>query len=415
MSPKLNTYYRVPMHQPKFYIRPNSKFKMGIRNMHRFLQNKCFRSIKPVTFSQLSGKTVAIDTSIFMYRFAGQDLLLENTHLFISLLQRNGITPIFIFDRKPAADKTDVLRQRSAAKRAALEKYNALKDIPGTRSTDLSYLRQQCVYLRRTDVLQVKALMNAHGVTYYNAVSEADPLCAYLVRVGRADACMSDDMDMFAYGCPRVIRNVNLATESAVLFDLDSMLADMGICLEEFRQIALLYGNDRCMKIDLPWQSLESVWATFMEWRTSTGTTDCHVMVPVSPTSSSTSPALSFYAWLLGTGKIDLVAHDQLCGIYASFATETSAFQADLQMEMIVKYRERCAPLLCTSVTVAQKIHTIEENDDNDKKTTNEYNEEPDPEPEYLVIHPTPSVNQNKPIDRKLVRQMMETVGFVYC
>ena len=39
---------------------------------------------------------------------------------------------------------------------------------------------------------------------YYTAINEADELCASMVINGFAWACLSEDMDMFVYGCTRV-------------------------------------------------------------------------------------------------------------------------------------------------------------------------------------------------------------------
>jgi len=48
--------------------------------------------------------------------------------------------------------------------------------------------------------------MIAYGVSYIDADGEADQLCASLVLKNKVYACLSEDMDLFVYGCPRVLR-----------------------------------------------------------------------------------------------------------------------------------------------------------------------------------------------------------------
>ena len=52
---------------------------------------------------------------------------------------------------------------------------------------------------------------------------EADELCAKLV-VKKAFACLSEDMDMFVYGCPKVLRYLSLLNETVVVYTQKDML-----------------------------------------------------------------------------------------------------------------------------------------------------------------------------------------------
>ena len=62
------------------------------------------------------------------------------------------------------------------------------------------------------------------GISYIEADGEADKWCAKLVLSGKAYACISEDMDMFAYGCPFVLRYVSLCKHNAILYDLEGIL-----------------------------------------------------------------------------------------------------------------------------------------------------------------------------------------------
>ena len=51
-------------------------------------------------------------------------------------------------------------------------------------------------------------------------------------------------MDLFLYGCPRVLRYLSLLNESMVLYNLSEILKELEISLNDFRQICVLSGTD---------------------------------------------------------------------------------------------------------------------------------------------------------------------------
>ena len=57
-------------------------------------------------------------------------------------------------------------------------------------------------------------------------------------------ACLSEDMDMFVYGCPRVIRYLSLLNHTAVIYDMKGILENLGITQKELREICVLSGTD---------------------------------------------------------------------------------------------------------------------------------------------------------------------------
>jgi hypothetical protein len=76
------------------------------------------------------------------------------------------------------------------------------------------------------------------------APGEADALCAQMVLKHKAHACMSDDTDMFVYGCPRVLRHINLFDETMTMYNMTQILALLGMTMTEFRQICVVSGTD---------------------------------------------------------------------------------------------------------------------------------------------------------------------------
>jgi hypothetical protein len=51
-------------------------------------------------------------------------------------------------------------------------------------------------------------------------------------------------MDMFVYGCPRVIRYLSLLNHTAVLYDMKGILNELGVTQKELREICIISGTD---------------------------------------------------------------------------------------------------------------------------------------------------------------------------
>lgn len=231
---------------------------MGIKYLNRFLLDGCknSQSICKKSLDILSNKTIVIDTSIYMYKYTAQDALIEQFYLMISIFRKYNITPLFIFDGKPPPEKWDLLKQRQCLKEQAEKKYAEIqleiaemtkrgnKQECADMVMELESLKKQFVRLRFNDIQQIKSLFQSYGVSYYDAPGEADRVCASFVISGKAWACLSDDMDMFVYGCPRILRHLSLSHNTILLYDTASILNDLQISMNTFRQIAVLSGTD---------------------------------------------------------------------------------------------------------------------------------------------------------------------------
>jgi len=230
--------------------------KMGIKHLNRFLRENCTaKSVRKVHLKTFANKSVVIDTSIYLYKFLGEESLFESMYLFISILKSYNITPIFIFDGKPPPEKQPLLIQRFLAKKDAESKYHALQselneneklndDEKREIILEMNVLRRQFIRVRDEDVYSMKKLMDSYGVAYYDAPSEADLLCAYFIKIGKADVCFSDDMDMFLYGCNIVARNISLLNHTVTLYNADNILEELKLSYKHFCEIVILSGTD---------------------------------------------------------------------------------------------------------------------------------------------------------------------------
>ena len=230
---------------------------MGIRLLNKYIKTNCKNGVCVIKMEDLRGKYIAIDTSIYLYRFLQEEVLLENFYLLLSLLKFYNITGIFVFDGKPPEEKYKLIEKRKNIKEEAREKYRELelkmneindneyeKEEKNVLQNEMVELKKKFVKLERYHIDSIKKLITAFGESYIDAEGEADQLCAKLVIKKIAYACLSEDMDLFLYGCPRVLRYLSLLNESMVLYNLSEILKELEISLSDFRQICVLSGTD---------------------------------------------------------------------------------------------------------------------------------------------------------------------------
>lgn len=269
---------------------------MGVRFLNKYLKQHGWKGIRSLRVSDLKGKTIVVDTSIYLYRFKAMEALLPNMVMFIELFKKYEITPIFIFDGTPKSNKKEVLQLRQQDKKLAWKIYSESPSISDAYATQL---RKRFTKVSKQDVLNIKDLLHEHKMTCIDAPHEADELCVKMVKMGRAYACLSDDMDMFIYGCPLVLRDFNIQTEMLFSYHLPSMLEQIHMSLDEFKQICVLSGTDYYM----------SSYNLF----------DCLNMFSLFKKSSEPD----FYAWMNKKKNVD---YPKIMAAYQAYAIESPEF-----------------------------------------------------------------------------------------
>jgi len=272
---------------------------MGIKDLNSYLKCNCANSIRQIHMSHLTGKHIVIDASIYMYKYETDNALMENIYLMLAIFRHYNIIPIFVFDGKPPVEKSELLKKRRENKISAETKYNELKGQlyeDDEENNDkiieqMSQLKKQFIYLTRDKINKVKELITAYGACYYEAEGEADEICASLVINKYAWACMSDDMDMFVYGCTRVIRYFGLSTHNAVVYYTKGILKDMDMTQTDFKQVCVMSGTDYNNNIHINIKiTLHESLKTFQQFK-------------FAPSIIKNNTELPFYNWLL-TNKL---------------------------------------------------------------------------------------------------------------
>lgn len=214
---------------------------MGVRHLNRYLQNTC-SGIHTISLHDLSHQKIVVDVSIYLYKYKAVDKLLPNMEQLMRVFISLSIQPIFVFDGKPKQIKLQALRARQERKNVAWQQYQEMsKTVP---LSSLQHLKTQFTKVSRNDIDQVKKIMDSLGAVYIDAPHEADEVCAKLMLTNQVYACISDDMDMLIHGCARVVRNIELNTQTATLYKLDNILHSLHMNYTEFKQVCVISGTD---------------------------------------------------------------------------------------------------------------------------------------------------------------------------
>jgi len=295
---------------------------MGIRYLNRYFREECKNTdaIKIIYMKQLSGKKIVVDISVYLHKFACENTLIENMYLMLSTFRYYNIIPIFVFDGKAPAEKKDLLLQRLAEKKAAENEFNKLKNNLEYNSNmdenekheiinKMDILKKQFVYISKNQMQDVKSLITYYGMTYCDAPNEADELCAMFVIKGIVWGCLSEDMDMFLYGCPRVLRYLSLMNHTFVLYDTKQILNRLKINQNELREICVISGTDynsnHLNKCDL-FNTLKY----FKKYKKCINTEE------------TTTIKGSFYNWLIeNTNYVEINENESFVSIYSMFDT----------------------------------------------------------------------------------------------
>lgn len=235
---------------------------MGIHGLTALIKEKSPESIETVNLHTLSGKKVAVDASLFMYKMlinvrnSKQDYLTSENGKVVShirgILYKTvnylavNITPIYVFDGKPPDNKQSVLQQRKDKVTHAKE---AMENTE-LSETEKNHLEKQTVRLTKEYVDDIKQLLDLMGVSYVQANGEAEAYASEMCRQGMVDYVVTEDMDTLTFQSPRMIRTCldkSIKRSDIIsVIHLDRVLNDFQMTPEQFTDMCILCGCDYC-------------------------------------------------------------------------------------------------------------------------------------------------------------------------
>jgi hypothetical protein len=240
---------------------------MGVKQLNSYLKKYCNNGLKKINLYELKNKNIAIDASIYIYKYLTTNTLYESIFNMCFRFRQFNINAVFIFDGKPPKEKEAELKKRSDDKKTAEKKfketekeYNSLavqienttnvrekKELEAQQNKlqeKMMDLKKRFVRINDEVIHNVKSLIMACGLTYIESPCEADVLCAHLVHTNKVYAVMSEDMDMFVYGCQRVLRYFSIIYNNCVMYSMDEILKELDINIDNFKQICVYSGTD---------------------------------------------------------------------------------------------------------------------------------------------------------------------------
>ncbi|XP_054885662.1 exonuclease 1 [Poeciliopsis prolifica] len=225
---------------------------MGISGLLQFLKD----SAEPVNVRKYKGQTVAVDTYCWLHKGAfscaeklakgeATDQYVWYCMKFVDMLLNFSVKPILVFDGRNLPSKQEVEKTRRERREANLQKGRQL-----LREGKVSEARDcfgRCVNITSAMAHNLIKAARQRGVDCIVAPYEADAQLAYLTKTGFAQAVITEDSDLLAFGCKTVILKMDKHGNG---IEIDQM--NLGRCRslgdvfteEKFRYMCILAGCD---------------------------------------------------------------------------------------------------------------------------------------------------------------------------
>ncbi|XP_054456284.1 exonuclease 1 [Anoplopoma fimbria] len=225
---------------------------MGISGLLQFIKD----AAEPISVKKYKGQTVAVDTYCWLHKgaFSCAEKLAkgEPTDQYVlycmklvEMLLTFGVKPILVFDGRNLPSKKEVEKARRERRESNLQKGRQL-----LREGKLSEARDcftRCVNITPAMAHNLIKAARKRGVDCVVAPYEADAQLAYLNKSGLAQAVITEDSDLLAFGCKKVILKMDKQGNG-----LEIEQSNMGRCRslgnifteEKFRYMCILSGCD---------------------------------------------------------------------------------------------------------------------------------------------------------------------------
>ncbi len=223
---------------------------------------------RTISFENLFNKIISIDAFNTIYQFLAIIRQRDGTPLkdyqgnvtshlsglfyrSINFLEHN-IKPVYVFDGISSDLKLDTIRARKKIKEEAQKKM--------VRAQDAEDFKEAKKYAQLTSKLdpgmieESKKLIESMGIPIIQASSEGEAQSAYMVEVGDAWACASQDYDTLLFGGERLLRNFAInrskkVRDTTVTLDIEyvslsKFLKNLEINREQLVEMGILIGTD---------------------------------------------------------------------------------------------------------------------------------------------------------------------------
>ncbi|XP_030051066.1 exonuclease 1 isoform X2 [Microcaecilia unicolor] len=225
---------------------------MGIQGLLQFIKE----ASEPIHVKKFKGQTVAVDTYCWLHKgaFACAEKLAKGEHTdqyvafcmkLVDMLISFGIKPILVFDGCTLPSKNEVEKARRERRQANLQKGKQL--LREGKVTEARECFARSINITSAMAHDVIKFARAQGIDCIVAPYEADSQLAYLNKVGIAQAVITEDSDLLAFGCKKVILKMDKFGHGLEIdqarFGMCKQLGDV-FTEEKFRYMCILSGCD---------------------------------------------------------------------------------------------------------------------------------------------------------------------------
>jgi flap endonuclease-1 len=244
---------------------------MGIKDLNGFLKENAPEALSVKHFSELSGKTLAVDTSIYFYKFLYKnERFLESFFNQIAHLRQYNITPIYVFDGRPPVEKFEEINVRKARKQTIKNEIatikneiEALKNVGENENNDMEEKKKQImvmnfklakakkklIYVTPENIKELKYMLDLMNIQFIQANGEADSVCSKLNSNGIVDMVLSDDMDLLVTGTKILLRDYCLGHNKITVYNTDTILDKLELNSDQWVDFCILCGCDYSKRI----------------------------------------------------------------------------------------------------------------------------------------------------------------------
>ncbi len=217
---------------------------------------------KSIQISTLAGETIYVDISIWMHKFLHTvedlDEMLKLFDIQARSLLKNGIIPVYVFDGNPDPNVKIVTEKRINLKTKQLKRLDDIDEALSTVTDEGAInalivsklsLENSTKDMPKDIKTRCKELLTNLGVSYRQALYEADTLIAELLITEGGYGVLSEDVDMLTYQCPRLLTDLNWRTNTVIEFVFEEVLALFKMDIPTFVDYCILCGCDYAGKI----------------------------------------------------------------------------------------------------------------------------------------------------------------------
>ncbi len=259
---------------------------MGIKDLCQFLRKIAPDLVVEVPLSSLSGQRLAVDASVYLYKFICIDNQFKGQWVdmfinFIVWLRKNNIRPVFVFDGKPPKQKERTQKERRANRHRIEQKALELEDLLDTLNeydlnepisdelkariddavnADTSYWSRKevmreintrfkkenskVIHIGPAENKKVQDLLTFIGLPWFKAAGEAERTCVWLCKHEYVKGVITTDSDVLAYGVPIFIQDVRVNQDTCKIIRHQDVLDVLDLSEEQFRDFCIMCGTD---------------------------------------------------------------------------------------------------------------------------------------------------------------------------